>query len=103
MAETVFMMKDDARLEQIYNQISRLAKGDFLVQENVSEKGDELDSIIVGLNILGEELNSKLMADHDNERRTQLLMDAMVRTTQFDFSQSLEVSEKGDELDALAV
>jgi PAS domain S-box-containing protein len=58
MAQTVFIMDDDKRLEQISEQIVRYANADFQAQGVLSEKGDQLDSIVVGLNLLGEELES---------------------------------------------
>lgn len=57
MAETILVMEDQ-RLEDISAQIIRLANADFRLQGTLSDKGDELDSIVVGLNLLGEELES---------------------------------------------
>ena len=58
MAETIPVMTEDKRLEQISEQIVRLANADFGLQVPISEKRDDIDSIIVGLNLLGEELES---------------------------------------------
>jgi PAS domain S-box-containing protein len=54
-------MDQDNRFEQIFNQITRLVNADFQEPGIVSEKGDDLDSIIVGLNVLGEELESYIL------------------------------------------
>jgi PAS domain S-box-containing protein len=54
-------MEQDNRFEQIFNQITRLVNADFQEQSVPSEKGDDLDSIIVGLNVLGEELEYNIL------------------------------------------
>ena len=46
MAQAVFVMEDDKRLEQISEQIIRYANADFQAQGVLSEKGDQLDSIV---------------------------------------------------------
>ena len=48
----------DSRIDSILNLILEYTKFNFHSREKISEKGDELDSIIVGLNTLGEELES---------------------------------------------
>lgn len=58
MAETIPVIQTDKRLEQVFEQILRLANADFRTPGVISDAGDELDSIIVGLNLLGEELES---------------------------------------------
>jgi PAS domain S-box-containing protein len=58
MAETISI--DDARLDRISDQIVSYAKGNFNTQMELSGNGDVLDSIILGLNVLGEELKSHL-------------------------------------------
>ena len=66
-------MIEDKRLEQISDQIIRLANADFSTFGVLSEKGDELDSIVVGLNLLGEELESytlQLKESEDTIRNT---------------------------------
>lgn len=47
---------NDIRLEQIQEQILRFSLMDFGFRSSLSDKGDEIDAIIVGLNTLGEEL-----------------------------------------------
>ena len=57
-------MASDKRTEHILEQILRFTASDFTVRLPVSEKGDELDAIIAGLNTIGEEL---LMSGKQNE------------------------------------
>lgn len=64
-------MEEDNRLEQISAQIVRLANADFNEPGVISEKDDDLDSIIVGLNVLGEELESYVHRIKESEERLQ--------------------------------
>ncbi|MES2763490.1 MAG: PAS domain S-box protein [Bacteroidota bacterium] len=58
MAEAISVMEEDKRLKLITEQIIRLANADFETPGELSEEGDDLDSIVVGLNLLGEELEA---------------------------------------------
>jgi hypothetical protein len=57
--ETTLPRKKDQRLDLIQDQLIRLTQLDFSRMLPVSEKGDDLDAIIVGLNTLAEELQTK--------------------------------------------
>lgn len=46
----------DERMEKIFRLILEYSKRNFGARETASEKGDELDAVIIGLNTLGEEL-----------------------------------------------
>ena len=96
-------MINDNRIEQILQQIVRFAGSDFGIPLPISDNGDELDAIIVGLNTLGEELQSKREFIKENEKRIAEIMEALIKGTRFDFSQRLEISEHGDEIDAISV
>jgi hypothetical protein len=50
--------KSDERMEHILEQIVQFTQLNFKPRLPLSEKGDELDAIIIGLNTLGEELNA---------------------------------------------
>ena len=58
MDKAVFIMKEDKRLAEIAEHIVRLANADFTKKGEVSEEGDDLYSIVIGFNLLGEELES---------------------------------------------
>lgn len=49
---------NDARLLLIQEQLIKFTQMNFSSSIPVSEKGDEIDAIIVGLNTLGEELSA---------------------------------------------
>lgn len=70
MAETISIMDNDKRLEHISEQIVRFTNADFTSELKLSDKRDEIDSIIVGLNLLGEELKSYI--DQTHQREVQL-------------------------------
>lgn len=93
----------DERIERIYSMILRYTTGDFSDRAAISEKGDELDAIIVGLNTLGEELQASGKAVKQFNERINSLMEVLLRYTLMDFSAKAEISEAGDELDAIAV
>jgi len=48
----------DKRFNQIQELITQLASGNFDYEVSPSESKDELDSVILGVNMLGEELKS---------------------------------------------
>lgn len=60
---------EDNRLEPIFAQIIRLANADFQTPGVISENGDEIDSITVGLNLLGEELEFYTLQLKESEER----------------------------------
>ena len=53
---------DDKRLEEILEMIAKLASLDFSTELPISEKHDMIDAIALGLNMLGEELNTQVVA-----------------------------------------
>ena len=56
-------MKHDERLGRILEQLLHFTQMDFTIRIPVSEKGDEIDAIITGLNTLGEELSAKEISE----------------------------------------
>ncbi|MEO6540359.1 MAG: CHASE3 domain-containing protein [Ferruginibacter sp.] len=50
-----------------------------------------------------QDLESKTNFIQENEKRIVSIMNALIKTTQLDFSEKLHISEAGDELDAIAV
>lgn len=113
MDQTIFIIKplnqpntykNDERIEQIYALLLRYTtEGDYNARIPFSDKGDELDAIIVGLNTLGEELQSSGKAVKKFEERISKIMDVLLHFTMMDFSMQAPVSEAGDELDAISV
>jgi light-regulated signal transduction histidine kinase (bacteriophytochrome) len=98
------LYKQDERIEKIYELLLQYTTtNDYTARIAVSDKGDELDAIIVGLNTLGEELQSSGKTVKQFEKRISSLMEILLQYTLMDFSVKAEVTEAGDELDAIAV
>jgi PAS domain S-box-containing protein len=93
----------DARIERILEMIVRFTQGHFDKKETVSDEGDELDAIVIGLNTLAEELQASGTVIRDYHVRVQEIMDKMLSYTLGDFSTPVKVSDIGDELDAIAI
>jgi light-regulated signal transduction histidine kinase (bacteriophytochrome) len=96
--------QNDDRIEKIYALLLRYTTAaDYSARIPISEKGDEIDAIIAGLNTLGEELQTSGKVVKRFEERISNLMDVLLRYTIMDFTAKAEVTESGDELDAIAV
>ncbi|HXA01938.1 MAG TPA: PAS domain S-box protein [Cytophagaceae bacterium] len=94
---------DDKRFEKVCDLILKYSTLDFSSRETVSEKGDELDAVIAGLNILGEELQASKKSIRTYEARINSLLEVLLEHTMMNFSKKAIVSEEGDEIDAIAV
>ncbi len=97
------LQKNDERIEKILNLLLKYTLGEFHVRETVSDKGDELDAIIIGLNTLGEEAAASGRMVQDYEVRSTAIMDVLLKYTLFDFTEKVPVTAAGDELDAIAI
>lgn len=97
------MIVRDERLENIQERLIKFTQFDFNGHIPVSKKGDDIDAIIVGLNTLGEELESKTSQSYHDEKRINTLSEVLLKYTLLDFSEQIKISERGDELDAIAV
>lgn len=94
--------KKDHRFDEILKQILRLSTFDCSGRVNLSGKGDELDAIAAGLNTLAEELSARLDYIKNNQDRISNIMNILMEYTVMDFSQKVELSERGDEIDAIS-
>lgn len=92
----------EVRFKKILNQINRFVDGHFDQYLATSGKLDEVDAIIAGLNVLGDELNAKENLIKDKENRLDKLLDVLLNYCTLDFSSRAAISEKRDEVDALA-
>lgn len=55
-------MRHKDRIEDINNLIIRIASGDFDQKIQISDSFDEIDAIVAGINMLGEELKASVIA-----------------------------------------
>ena len=65
-------LNEDVRIDEILEQIMKLASGEHDYRGEISEDGDKIDAIIVGLNMLAEEIESytdeiKVLRDKSEE------------------------------------
>ena len=93
----------DIRLLRISRLLERFSKGDFSSREAYNENGDEIDHIIRQLNLLGERVHRSGKIINDYEKRVTAIMDVLLKYTLFDFSEKAQISEAGDEIDAIAL
>ncbi len=64
---------------------------------------EQLQKTIKELELKNNDLASKTNFIEENENRIIGIMDVLIKTTQLDFSEKIQISERGDELDAIAV
>src|SRR5690349_21188360 len=93
-------MEKDKRIQEILGQLTRFAAGDFSAIINVSEQKDDVDTIITGLNALGETL--KVQANEWKEKRDKInsLLDILLKYSLMDPSMKALV-DTGDDIDFL--
>jgi PAS domain S-box-containing protein len=75
MAKTVPI--EDKRLELISEQLVNFANGDFNYELPLSEERDSIDSIIVGLNLVGEELKCHIDEVEAREKELKISLDRL--------------------------
>jgi PAS domain S-box-containing protein len=93
----------DPRIANILNQLERYKRGDYDFQASISEKKDELDSIVLSLNALAKNRANYKQENTDYQRRVEKLMDVLIKFNLMDFSEKAEISDHGDEIDAIAM
>lgn len=93
----------DVRLEKVAVLLQKYLQGDFSAREGSAEKGDEIDRIIQLTNRLGEKVQQSGQLIADYERRVTAIMNVLLKYTFFDFTEKAEVSNVGDEIDAIAL
>jgi PAS domain S-box-containing protein len=63
----------------------------------------KLNQYTIDLELKNKDLEAKTNFIQENEKRIVKIMDALIKITQLDFSDKLVISDRGDELDAIAV
>jgi PAS domain S-box-containing protein len=71
MAEAIPV--EDQRLEQISEQLVNYANADFSHELVLSDKRDQIDSIMMGLNLMGEELKAHIEEARQREEKSHRL------------------------------
>jgi PAS domain S-box-containing protein len=93
---------DDPRVLKILDFIEKLAAGDLRKRETPTGKNDEVDGIIMGLNMLADELSYRVVSLSEAEKRLDEIMDVILAIASLDYSRKIPVSNKGDTFDAIA-
>jgi PAS domain S-box-containing protein len=91
------------RLDEILQTLVRYSQLDFNIKPQISAEGDELDAIIYGLNTLAEEILASGKIIRAYESRVNNLVEVLLKYTLLDFTVKAEISDAGDELDAISV
>ena len=103
-------------LKEIMNVSKSISEKDFNVKAKVFSR-DEIGDLANSFNAMTEELSSNIQRRkqayqdlelktnfiQENEKRIQSIIDNLIKITQMNFSEKIEISDAGDELDAIAV
>jgi PAS domain S-box-containing protein len=95
-------ISDDSRVIKILDFIAKLAAGDFSVRETPAGRNDHIDGIIIGLNMLAEEIGFRVISHSEAEERLDEIMEAIIAIASLDYSRKIPISDKGDTFDAIA-
>ncbi len=90
-------MSQDSRIAEIQKLLLLYAAGNFKAYIEPSSGNDALDAVIVGLNMLGEELRESL----DREQRMQDIQEMLIHLAQGHLEARITPSDRGDDVDAL--
>ena len=93
----------DDRVDVILSMIKTFSGGNFQYPTNLVKGQNELDVIIESLNTLGHGLHSTHTYLAHNQQRIDKILEVLMSYTMSDFSMRAEISEAGDELDAIAL
>ncbi len=94
---------DDPRVGKILDFILKLVSGDLKSRETLSGQGDDLDGIVIGLNVLAEEISSRVVSLTEAEQRLDEIMEVIIAIASLDYSKRLPISDKGNTFDAIAL
>jgi len=92
----------DPRIGKILDFIVKLASGDQDHRETPSEQGDEIDGIIIGLNMLAEELSHQVISLSQAETRMDEIIEVIIAIASLDYNRRAPITDKGDTFDAIA-
>lgn len=90
------------RQVEIFNFITELASGNLEARRIPSGKRDELDGIVVGLNMLAEELSSRVVLLSEIDKRINDISEVIVSFASLDFTKKASFGTQGNALDAMA-
>lgn len=89
MAKPVQMKTEIVNIEEIHDTIIAFANGDFSKRLSISESSDARDSIIAGINMLGEELEQKTISRNYFSNVYNAVSDLLIVTDKFGIIQDV--------------
>jgi PAS domain S-box-containing protein len=95
--------KKDERIQRILSLLLKYTMGDYSERGTISDKRDEIDAVMIGLNTLAEEAEASGKVVRDYEKRVNNIMNVLLKYTLFDFSEKIPIGDVGDELDAISI
>jgi signal transduction histidine kinase len=94
--------KSRNRLNELITICSKLSKQEFDVTYQSSSAEDEIDTIGIALESLANELNYSLQTLSNYDNRINELIEVLSSYAQLDFTAKANLSDKQDEIDAIA-
>ena len=93
----------NGQVEQILKLSLKLVKPDVDVTGKIAENPQQLNAILNGLNTLAADNEEKSFYIQERTDRLNKLVDLLLKYTMMDFSEQMEISNRGDEIDAVAL
>ncbi len=94
-------MQDKERINEMIEAIMKVAKQDYSIKLEQSDNNDELDSLILGFNMMIDDLKKSTVGLEYVEDRVEEIIDFIQRAARGDYSAHCEFDEKNDTFDAL--
>ncbi len=89
-------------LQIILKQIERISSLDFSERINISSGDEDIDFLARRINVLADKLENKIQRDEEIQIRVNEVIEILMEYTIMDFSRKIKISDKKDEIDAIA-
>jgi PAS domain S-box-containing protein len=93
----------DKRVNAILSHLAKLGSDDYTGEIKLSKNNDEIDRIGAAINELTRNLSHRSSVQMKREDRINALLAILLKYTVLDFSEKFNISNSGDEIDALGV
>ena len=95
-------MKEDERLQEIYDRVTRILSANRPETAGMNDPADKIKAILSKLDALEGELAGEKKAADKRRERIDGIIELLLRFTIMDFTGRAELSEERDEIDAIA-
>ena len=96
-----------AQLGKISPLLQSYAIGDFSKSIKIPEKEDEFTELLVGISLMADDIKELINKEADRTNKLSAgvnkMIDAVQKTAKGDYSAQIELSDKNDDLDSLAI